>query len=337
MTDQAVVIGIGDYPKFGADGNSPNNLPGALNDATAMADWFLNTAQANVRLITSTGVDGQPWQVTNLAPARPVTSDLDLAFVPFVRANPPQIGNRLYVYAAGHGLAPNPRSRSLITADATGTTWVPNLEIPAWIDWFANQLQFNELVLWMDCCGTQALEYASAKPAGLSNTAARPPPPAKVFMAFASGFGRSAYEAPVGADGKARGLFTSRLINGLKGAAADANGEVRSSSLANYLRNGASGPATVNDQPAIVPQQDDMLFAAKPAPRYEIRATRPDGSLVPDGTSVTLTNPPGPSQSLALVKEGWVHFNLGVGLYKLSGGGLDRLIEIGAATPTQIL
>ncbi|MGO7359982.1 caspase family protein [Rhizobium ruizarguesonis] len=336
MPDQAIVVGIGSYPKFGADGNSPNDLPGAVEDAKAMADWLVGIAKAEVTLITSTGLNGANWTVINLFPARPVTSDLDAAFVPFVTSQAPKVADRLYVYAAGHGLAPDARSRCLITADARGIKWVPNLEIPAWIDWFANQSHFDELVLWMDCCGTQALEYTRTKPAGLPNTANRPPPPAKVFTAFASGFGRNSYEAPIGPNGEFRGLFTDRLLKGLNGAAADANGEVRSRSLANFLRNGMLNDQASADQFATVPQEEDMLFAIRPHRTYRIRPTRPDGSVAPDGTALTLTSPPDPSSKTAHVDGGWVNFALGVGLYKLSGGGVERLIEIGATTPDDI-
>ncbi|MER9489615.1 hypothetical protein [Mesorhizobium sp. M0563] len=333
MSDQAIVVGIGSYPTFGPDGNSPNDLPGAVEDAKAVADWLVNIAKADVTLITSTGINGAPWMVTNLVAARPVTSDLDAAFVPFVTSTAPKVAERLYVYTAGHGLAPDARSRCLITADARGTGWVPNLEIPAWIDWFANQTHFDELALWMDCCGTQALEYTRTKPAGLANIASRPPPPAKVFMAFASGFGRNSYEGPIGVNGEVRGLFTDRLLKGLNGAAADANGEVRSKSLANFLRNGTSNGPGGEDQFATVPQEEDMLFAIRLHPTYRIRPRHPDGSLAPDGTVLTLTNPPGPLSKTAAVNQGWANFALGVGLYKLSGGGVERLIEIGATTP----
>jgi len=333
MPDQAIVVGIGSYPTFGADGNSPNDLPGAVEDAKAVAHWLTTVAGADVRLITSTGVDGAPWQVNNLAAARPVASDIDSVFEPYVTSNAPKVAERLYVYTAGHGLAPDARSRCLIMANAKGAGWVPNLLIPAWIDWFANQRHFDELVLWMDCCGTQALEYMPSKPGGLANFASRPPPPARVFMAFASGFGRSAYEGPIGPNGEARGLFTDHLLKGLNGAGADCNGEVRSMSLASFLRSGAQDGGGRTAQTAMVPQEDDMLFATRPYPVYRIRARRPDGSLAPDGTLLRLTSPPRTLAKTATVRAGWAAFELGVGLYKLSGGGVDRLFQIGATTP----
>ena len=76
-----------------------------------------------------------------------------------------------------------------------------------------------------------------------------------------------------------------------------------------------------------------MLFVIRPYPTYRIRPRRPHGSLAPDGTVLTLTNPPGPVSKTATVNQGRANFALGVGLYKLSGGGVERIIEIGATTP----
>ncbi len=335
MPDQAIVVGIGSYPKFGADGNSPNDLPGAVEDAKAVAEWLAKIAKAKVTLITSEGFNGKSWGVDNILPSRPIGADVNAAFDPFAKSNVSGVGDRLYVYVAGHGLAPHARSRCLITAEAQAPQ-VPNLEVPAWIDWFANQIQFDELVLWMDCCGTQALDYTPTKPTGLANTASRPPPPAKVFMAFASGFGRNSYEGPIGPNGEVRGLFTNRLLKGLDGAAADDHGEIRSQSLANFLRNGTLNVSGGQEQSAAVPQEDDMLFAKRPHPAYRIRPKRAGGSLAPDGTELELTRPPSVLSKKAMVINEWASFALGVGLYKLSGGGVERLIEIGATTPADI-
>ncbi|WP_027573937.1 caspase family protein [Bradyrhizobium sp. WSM1743] len=330
MAASAIVVGIGSYPKFGKDGASPNDLHGAVEDAKAVTKWLLEVAKAEVTLITSDGFNGKAWTFDHILPIRPIGADLNAAFDPFAKSNAPAMGDRLYVYVAGHGLAPNPRTRCLITAEAQ-LPLVPNLEVPAWIDWFTTQTRFDELVLWMDCCGTQALDYTPTKPTGLANVASRAGQPARVFMAFASGFGRDSYEGPIGPGGEMRGLFTARLLKGLEGGAADDNGEVRSALLANFLRNGSLNAAGGEAQFAMVPHEDDMVFAAnQPHPIYRIRVQ------VADGTDMLLTSPPGPLSKAAKVKDGWVSFALGVGLYKLKGGGLERIFEIGATTPADI-
>lgn len=338
MPDKAIVIGVGHYPKLGRNGAEPNDLPGALEDADAMAEWLADVAGAEVTKITSTGRNGQPWDVAQI---RPVLQDVNDAFMPFVTA-PNRQGDRLYVYMAGHGIAPEPRSRCLILADAVAsvTPWVPNCEAPAWIDWFAGQTKFDEFVLWMDCCGTQGLEYVRGRPP-VAQTVTRPVADAKVFMAFASANGLSAYEGPT--DGNVvRGFFTDRLLKGLKGHAVNILGEVRSGSLASYLLNGSAEssdgltPSTPSRPPPEVPHQHDLLFATVPMPAYEIQIRDSQGAAPPDGTQIVATRPPEPFTQTQSVVGGWATFNLPVGVFKLSGPGVSRLIEIGAATPSRI-
>jgi hypothetical protein len=334
--DRAIVIGIGRYPRFGPDGASPNDLLGPVADAREMADWLVNVARARVTLITSDGDGSQNWTSEDL---RPTESDVSATFDPFLLAAGERVANRLYVYTAGHGFAPDPRSRSLILANALGTAKVPNFHAPAWIDWFAAQYHFDELVLWMDCCATQTFDYAAGVPP-MPRTAARSGTPAKVFMAFGSGIGRSAFEGPIGPDNEVRGLFTDRLLRGLRGAAANENGEVRSASLKKYLYNGrdAAGDEPV-ERPVvepIIPQDDDMLFARAQVPVYSIAARASDGSALAEGARVDLLN-----GSLEKIRDsevvgGRVEFRLIPGIYKLRGAGMDRIVEIGAGTPQRL-
>jgi hypothetical protein len=340
MPDHAIVVGIGHYPALGPGGTQPNDLPGAIADADAMADWLANSAGAQVTKITSTGYNGTPW---NVAEIRPKIGDVHDAIQPLATANQ-RIGNRLYVYVAGHGIAPEPRSRCLILADAKASLvqWIPNFEAPAWIDWLARQTQFDEFVLWMDCCGTQGFEYERGRPPANTTGAARAVPDARVFMAFASGNGREAYEGP-NKDGVVRGQFTDRLLRGLEGKAADFDGEVRSASLASYLRNGNAAVADGNTETvptsnrAEVVQQDDMVFAVKPHPVYKIWVKTTAGAAPSNGTAIILTAPPTTFRRTAQVNGGWVEFALPVGMFKLAGPDITpQFIEIGADTPPRI-
>jgi len=339
LRDQAIVVGIGSYPRFGADGTSANDLPGAVADANAMADWLANSAGAEVTLITSDTNRGQPWNVANI---RPRPDDIYEAFEPFVTSKTPQVARRLYVYVAGHGIAPERRSRCLVTANAVGTDWVHNLEVPFLLDWFANRYHFDELVLWMDCCATLTLDYTRGRPAGLPNTVQRSGPLARMFMAFGSGAGRPAYEGPIGPNGTIRGKFTYELLRGLKGAAVNQQtGELRSLDLARFLQNmepisgaGVNPQIQTSASPHVL-ESDDMLFPVANVPTYRIRANLDAGALSADGTVLTLTSMETFTRT-AVVASGWVQFSLGLGLYKLSGPNGSRLIEISAGTPSDI-
>lgn len=337
--DKAIVIGIGRYPTFGADGRTPNDLDGAVPDAVDMADWLVTHAKATVTLVTSKGGHGEAWTTAEL---RPTETDVKRSFRPYLESGGARVARRLYVYMAGHGFAPEPRSRCLILADALGTTDVPNFEAPAWIDWFAQQYHFDELVLWMDCCAIQTYEYAPGRPM-MVRQAARAGAPAKVVMAFGSGAGRAAYEGPVGPNGEIRGLFTEKLLRGLKGAAADENGEVRTASLKRFLLNGSEsldeGPRQAEASGVTFPQEDDLLFAkvvGAQLPTYRIRALSDNGQALAEGLMIELLDGSLQVHATAPVVQGWLSFRLGIGLYKLRGPGISRFVEIGAATPTDI-
>ncbi|MVZ97928.1 hypothetical protein EUU23_09435 [Sphingorhabdus sp. IMCC26285] len=338
MPDHAIVVGIGHYPTLGAGGKQPNDLPGAVEDANEMAAWLAEQGGATVTKITSTGLNDGPWEVASI---RPNGQDVEDAFKPFVTADN-RVGSRLTVFMAGHGIAPAARSRSLILADAQNSKqpWVPACEASAWIDWFALQTQFDEFVLWMDCCGNTGLEYERRGPP-VRRGVSRAGNAAPVFMAFASGNGREAYEGPT-KDGVIRGYFTDRLLAGLGGAAVGLDGEVRSASLASFLRNESAvvvdgnTPSAPARPPADVVQQDDLLFAKHPFPNYEFRIRDTQGNILPDGTTVTAYRPNSEFNLKGDVQGGWVSFNLPVGLVKLTAPGIEKYMEIAAAAEKRI-
>ena len=338
MTDQAIVVGVGHYPRLGRRGEEANDLPGAIADADAIAAWLSGTAGVAVHKITSTGFNDQPWQVEDI---RPWLEDVNTAFSRFVTGDNNE-GSRLYLYMAGHGFAPQFLSRCLIfgNAVASDSPYLPNCEAPAWIEWFSQQTRFDELVLWMDCCGNPGLDYFPGKPP-VERRVTRAQADARVFMAFASGNGREAYEE-LDENGNVRGIFTRKLLRGLQGHGANAAGEVRSASLANYLRGGSD---TVSDgltdrslktPKPIVPMEDDMLFAKTGWPSYRVAIRDSRGGIPPDGTEIVATNANMGFRQASSLEQGWVTFEFPVGLFKLTGPDTCRFVEIGAETPDRI-
>jgi hypothetical protein len=341
MPNRAIVVGISSYPALGAGGKSANDLPGAVADANAMAEWLAGPGQATVTKITSTGLDDQPWQTVEIKPSR---DDLEHPFDQIVIDNQ-RVGDRLTIYCAGHGIAPTIASRCLLLprAVASNPPILPNFDGSAWLEWFSRQTHFDEFVLWMDVCGTAAIEYARGEPSYGKNIQQRADlASAKVFMAYPSGMGRDAYEG-TNDNGIVRGFFTEQLLSGLNGAAADGNGEVRSGSLANYLRNGSSrqsdGTSTTRPDrpPPQIPVESDMLFATQPLPVYAIQVERIAGGVPPEGSVVTVEKPNNAFVRNVNVAGGWIEVALPVGIFKLSGDGIrDRLFEVGAQTPRRI-
>jgi hypothetical protein len=345
--DRAIVVGISSYPQFGLDGTSSNDLQGPVKDANAMADWLVNEANAHVTLITSTGRGGgQAWTVSD-RPPRPNSQDITDGFVEYIRESlgksTARLGKRLYVYMAGHGFSPQPRHLALITADALSDVSIPNVQATSWIDWFADQLYFDECVLWMDCCATRTFGYEVGKPL-MKQGATRQDGRAKVFMGFAAGPSLSAFEGPIPPAGEIRGLFTDKLLRGLKGAAAGASGTVRTSDLVAYMKN---QKALVGDQPVsggaaslpvpepVFPETAELVLAEGiDLPSYDLRIA------LADGTSIKIVEYKAGQQQLVNegpIVNGVVRVRLGLGLYKAIASGMpDKLFEIASGTTGEV-
>jgi hypothetical protein len=338
--DRAIVVGISSYQRLGHQ--PPADLQGPVRDAQEMASWLTGTGGAHVTLITSTGAPGKNWQVQDL---RPRFEDVEDCFDEFIvegqqrvlARKPARLARRLYVYMAGHGFAPEPRKVALIMADALGDTKIPNFEGPAWVDWFADQLHFDEFVLWMDCCATRTFEYPPGRPL-YKHAAARQNGRAKVFMGFATTTSRDAYETKDPDSGEVRGVFTTRLLRGLNGAAADAKGEVTTASLVSYLDNteGLSGSdateasSVANAQVHAFPETAQMVFATIQLPTYTLHLNVADGTPVSvfDGNRKLVTQ--------GVVRKRKVNVELGVGVFKAVAGGVTKLFEIASGTKRDV-
>lgn len=344
--DRGVVVGIGRYPRFSSD-LSPNNLDGPLFDAAEMARWLTQSARAHVTLITSNGAPGATWTVQDM---RPSPDDITGTFHSYIAEGlqrtiahqPSRLAQRLYVYMAGHGFAPNARSLALITANALSDAAVPNIEATAWVDWFAGQWHFDEIVLWMDCCAERSFLHAGGVPL-LKKVAARSNGRAKVFMGFAAATSADAYEAALGPNGQVRGVFTARLLRGLEGAAADELGIVRTASLINYLSNSTelvgseipvSGDTESLGRKHVFPEADDLVFAKVTHPLYTLRLPVPDGTVV---SIVKVANDTERTIASETARAGRIEVRLPLGLWKaIAANGFSQLFQIGSGTPTNV-
>lgn len=353
--DRAIVVGVARYPQFGLDGVSSNDLKGPVNDAKEVANWLEKEAKAHVTLITSNGHDHIPesthcpasvWTVTD---RRPNEQDLKTEFESYLSESlikrTSRLGKRLYIYMAGHGFMPEPRHLALITANALADRYVPNIQATSWIDWFAEQLYFDELVLWMDCCAIRTFSYEGGKPL-MKKEATRQDGRAKVFTAFAAGPALATFEGPIGPEGEVRGLFTDRLLRGLKGAAADSSGIVHTSDLIAYLKNQKAlvGDTPVSNLPTghsevptppdpVFPEADELVLARIELPSYNLKFALPDGARVKiveyrQGVERVVSE-----QSIA---RGIASVRLSRGIFKAIGPGVEKLFEIGSGTVTEV-
>ncbi|MCP3404459.1 hypothetical protein [Bradyrhizobium sp. CCGB01] len=332
--DRALVVGIASYPKLGL-----KPLLGPVWDAKRMADWLVTSAKAHVTLITSDGTGNNSWTVSDM---RPTPDDVTQGFISYLaesQGKPIQrLGRRLYVYMAGHGFMPEPRNLALITANALGDSWIPNIQATSWIDWFADQLYFDEYVLFMDCCATRTFLYDGGKPL-LKKTAARQDGRGKVVMGFAAGPTLESFEGPIGPKGEIGGLFTNRLLRGLGGAAAHGDGVVRTSGLISYFKNphGVVGSSVVadsgNEHPVdpMFPERAELEFASVPLPKYVFKAA------LADGVVLDIWDTDGRRIASGAIANGAVTLPLGLGIYRAQAPGFSRLFEIASGIAAEVI
>ena len=277
----AIVVGLSAYPVLGDP--PPSNLNGPVNDANDIRDWLIDAKggglpKANVTSITSP---------TPVPPAgAPVRDEIQQAFIDLAdqaelkrtQTGSPLLGRRLYIYVSGHGFSPKLNQGCLLAGNAGGNTQGNNVFITEWLQQFQDAGYFFETVLWMDCCMNRDRDQASF-PTYQPRVSGSPPGPG--FGAFAA---RRPLRAVEQADSKGEfhGVFTTVLLEGLKGAAANPYGMVTGRSLADWLRNAQPGrlsPADhtnpiVSKEPEVLKEDQALVFGRglRPTP-YEVVLT----------------------------------------------------------------
>jgi uncharacterized caspase-like protein len=234
----AVCVGIDRYPGFPG-----RDLTSAARDARSFRDWLVSTAggalpEANVALVTVE--PNVPFG--GVGDARPkmheVLQALD-AFNERIRAhvavNPEDWARtRMYIYAAGHGVAIPNGEGALLMADAKPQLLGFNVDLSMYADWYLRCGLVAEVVVFVDCCR----EVADGMPPGVVLFQQCRFPQQKGtarLIAYASRWGEQAWE-PIDDPNLARGYFTQALIDGLNGAAEEAETrQVTAASLATYV------------------------------------------------------------------------------------------------------
>jgi hypothetical protein len=269
-TDRAIVVGVNWYPGL-------TNLDGPLNDARAFRDWLVSgggLGASQVRLILSP--DPPPAAG---APPQPLVAEVqdtfneldDLAQASAAQGRGLRAGRRLYLYFSGHGFAPLLGQTALyqvalLMANATRQRVGYHILGRAYADWFFRAGYFDEILLFMDCC-REAYPLAPLNPPHFAD---KNDPNAvnrvRYFYGFGTKWSRLSRERPMPQfRGQVRGVFTTALLAGLNGAAADPTGRVTAASLRNYLfahmqdflSDADRTNANVPKEPDSVPYPDD--------------------------------------------------------------------------------
>jgi len=280
--DYAIVVGIARYPALG-EGGQPLDLKGPLNDVAAVVGWLTDPSGGNIpnrhpnlQVITSPppGSPAPGSALTGRA-ATPTIVELEAAIQELDRIaqenreamRGEQVGRRLYLYMSGHGFSPSRERGCLYAANARERSG-DNVHASGWLAWLQDAGYFREFVLWMDCCMNRML-FVQPRDPQLPPVNA-PAPPGPTFVAFAAQRPLKAVEAAIAEDeGRAHGLFTWALLEGLRGAASDRHGRVTGRSLADWIRNAQGArlsEADRNDpevatEPEVVREDPGLVFA----------------------------------------------------------------------------
>lgn len=229
--DYAIIVGINRYRTGVA---AP--LMGAVNDAKLFHEWAirsdgggLNPDNAKLFLSPDNG---------RLYPSR---EDIETEIMGFYEQGfqtTQQVGRRLYLFMAGHGIAPpDGNDCSLIAANSFANPyWVLQGGLTA--DRIRKQPFFQEVVLFMACC--RDVDGSAPFLSGLP-TVGQPLPNSKYLHGMAVKWAKRAVEKELPDPfGRAvpplwQSVFSHALIKGLI-SAVDDNGQVTSFSLKNFVR-----------------------------------------------------------------------------------------------------
>jgi hypothetical protein len=232
--DFALVIGLDDYPNFGAGGRP---LKGAINDARGFAEWVKDSTTGggvptgNCELVLSTADPPEPTQMA---------VDMALSRI-WARARETEV-RRFYLYFSGHGQAKGPLDVALCLANWSQMFRHAALSSQQYQEFLMKCTPFAEVVMFLDCCRVRSVD-ATGKASELGCPVALDEAGAKrTLIAYAAEFQNAAFEAEMAATGVVdeegpivRGHFTEALLAGLWGGAARPGGGVTEERLTEYL------------------------------------------------------------------------------------------------------
>ena len=339
--DHALVVGINKYPKL-------TNLEGPEADATAFAEWLRDDPRVQVpanqiTLLLSSNYPPPGGQDL----ARPIAVDVEADLQKHIDrgdSNGGHAGDRLYLYFAGHGMAPDVDEVALLMANAGRRNPGDHIGGRRYTKWFRQAAMFDQIVLIMDCCREPSLNAPPKAPPWPIRTVMKP---VQFFYAFATSWPSSARET-ASSDGAVRGVFTQVLLEGLKDRkiAANANGEITAGMVEGWVLDrfeelADPAQAVERQQPkfdgdprdTFVLLHEDVPAVAAPgavtpaaATRATIRIKRSDNG---PGNQVEVLDHARVKVTGGGAQNGTFEISLTPGYYKATApGGLSRLFEV---------
>src|SRR5688572_378330 len=141
--DYGVVVGIADYPGL-------SDLQGPVLDAEAFHEWLTKTDGGGVPAENcSVILSERPPPSDRGSISHPDLGDIQTALDEIQDrgyANDGRAGRRLWLYVAGHGVAPNVGDAALVMANAKALRMY-HLPTEPYIKWFRASAMFDEVVV----------------------------------------------------------------------------------------------------------------------------------------------------------------------------------------------
>ncbi|WP_305043117.1 caspase family protein [Geoalkalibacter sp.] len=268
--DFAILVGISHYPNPGFP-----PLQGPPRDVERFRQWLVDPEggdvdPANISVIVS------PEPLPPVAPeqAPPQFTDFQVAFQHLITNGGGALqfhgDSRLYLYFSGHGFCEirNQMPQAAIYAANASRLFNWNIAGTLYALWAKEAAVFGEIVLVMDCCRdaeATKLMLNPPLPVIVNPGAARN---VKLFCVYAAPKGGKAQERPIAELGNAvHSLLTHVLLDALRHAPPDSEGNITGQMLKNYIENAwpAACGAIPADPPEIyIPPTGDIVFFRRP-------------------------------------------------------------------------
>ena len=353
--DWAIVVGVRRYPGI-------SDLDGSENDADDFRKWLVDPAGGNVppeqvRLILSSQFP-DPADASNAAPTN---AEVERAFewlddkAEENRQNGigRTVGRRLYLYFSGHGYAPSREDAVLLMANATPRRSGNHIAGRLWAEWMYEAGYFEEIALFMDCCRESRDSYTTVQMRPVHIDRVRNNngiDERKRFYAYGTEWDRKAWERTNPADNKVHGVFTTALLSGLGGMAADkSTGLITGASLKDYLHQNminflspeerAANPeittdAHVVDQTKVTAPMIFGQIALAEVTKVKVRIHVPAADRQKKA-GIFNNDDTNPIESVAAVPEVW-ELVLPKGLYEVRlASGASELFKINSSSESQ--
>ena len=337
--DFALVVGINLYPGIGP-------LQGAQLDAEEFAKWLQSPdggdlPDGNVHtLLTSQFHPPMPARPAHASPTENLFEDefLQLLIDPATSRpyTPPR--RRLYLYLSGHGFSGSyegMNEAALYAANAHSPSY-RHIAATRYAEWAKAAAAYEEIVLIMDCCRDMSLTRVInslmldkvQNPAGAVAV--------RKLAWYAVPAGAKARERQIEANGPIRGVFTYLLLEALRKATPDKQGQVTGQAVANYIQTRWPDLANKELPPELpVDTARDLVFATHQPALEDLphtTETRVKFELSPPvagDSSILLTNGRIEVAHIPLA-DSHAEWSLPAGLYKaqLQGQPRQQLFEV---------